>query len=58
MRKLPLVRHAATAWTGAGRALSAPDLPYRPPGPGTPRNSITTLALLDGRCYLERAHDG
>ena len=58
MRKLTFVRNAATAWTGASRALGAPDLPYRPPGPGTSRNSITTLALLDGRCHLERAHDG
>jgi hypothetical protein len=25
MRKLTLVRHAATAWTGTGRARGAPD---------------------------------
>jgi hypothetical protein len=58
MRKLTLVRYATTAWTGAGRVLGRPSCRYRPPGPGTPRSTITTLALLDDRCHLERAHDG
>jgi broad specificity phosphatase PhoE len=30
MRKLTLVRHAATVWTGAGRAFGARDLPLSP----------------------------
>jgi hypothetical protein len=59
MRKLTLARHAATAWTGAGPVPSAcATCRYHPLGPGTPNSSITTLALPDGRCHLERAHDG